>query len=93
VVKGNAHPHASLSCFKRGVSHAGNAVELFVEENHVRDFTELGTLFADLLFDIKHSSRVFLLNAEMLDTKRSEEIITPSPKIDGPFDLLPTPQE
>lgn len=52
VTKGDKYPYASLSCFRRGVPHAGNTIELFVKEHHVRYFTELGTLPTDVLFDI-----------------------------------------
>lgn len=57
---GETYPDASLGCLGVAVSHAGDSVEFLVEEDDVGDFSQLGALFADVLFDVEYRRRVVL---------------------------------
>ena len=55
-----SYPHARIGGFGGRIAHAGHPVRFLVEEDHVRDFAELGALFADVFFDVEHRGRIVL---------------------------------
>lgn len=56
----NTYPHASFGGFGIGVSDTSYSVWFFVEEHNVGDVPNFGTFLADVLFNFKHSCRIFL---------------------------------